>query len=137
MTVRFHHVGFVVADIDARVKGFIQSLDARWDGRIVHDPIQKVRVTFLRTGVEPAAVVELVEPAAADSPIHRFIAKTGGGLHHLCYEVDDLDRHLEHMRGLRAVIVKKPQPAVAFDGRRIAWVSTAERALVEFLEGPR
>jgi hypothetical protein len=48
--------------------------------------------------------------------------------------VDDLDRHLRFMRAQRAVIVKKPQPAAAFGGRRIAWVSTGDRLLVEFLE---
>lgn len=137
MSVRFHHIGFVVQSIDAQVQGFIASLRAEWDGRIIHDPIQKVRVTFLRTANDPAGVVELVEPASDDAPVQRFIAKSGGGLHHLCYEVDDLEAELARMRSLRAVVVKKPQPAVAFDGRRIAWVSTAERLLVEYLESER
>jgi len=131
--IRFHHVGFIVESIQRSIDGFIRTLSAEWDERVFLDPIQKVRVTFLRTGASPSAVVELVEPASDDSPVHRFLNK-GGGLHHLCYEVADLDRHLEFMRSQLAVIIRKPQPAVAFGGRRIAWVSTKERLLVELLE---
>jgi methylmalonyl-CoA/ethylmalonyl-CoA epimerase len=133
--LRFHHIGFVVESIERQVDGFIRTLAARWDERIFTDPIQKVRVTFLRTGEEPSGLVELVEPADSASPVRNFLAK-GGGLHHLCYEIPDLDAHLEYIRSQGATIVKKPQPAVAFDGRRIAWVVTAERLLLEFIGNP-
>lgn len=102
---------------------------------IFDDPIQQVRVTFLSTGAD-GTLVELVEPAGEKSPVSSFLAR-GGGLHHLCYEVADLDTHLAHMRTLRSTVVRKPQPAVAFGGRRIAWVYTAEKLLVEFLERPQ
>ena len=129
---RFHHVGFVVASIEDRAPGFVRSLGAHWDGTIFADSLQQVRVTFLSVAAD-GMLVELVEPAAEKSPVHGFLAK-GGGLHHLCYEVADLDGHLRHMRAQRSTIVRKPQPAVAFGGRRIAWVYTAENLLLEFLE---
>ncbi len=65
-------------------------------GRIFEDPIQKVKVAFLSTN-SGGGQVELVEPAGEGSPVSRFLA-LGGGLHHLCYEVDDLDPHLPEMR---------------------------------------
>ena len=133
--VRLHHAGYVVADIAASVHGFQRSLDAEWDERIFHDPIQKVKVTFLSTS-DSDAQVELVEPADPASPVAAFLSR-GGGLHHLCYEVADLEAHLTAMRARRATIVRKPQPAVAFNGRRIAWVLTAEKLLVEYLEMSR
>lgn len=129
---RFHHAGFVVASIEEKLPGFVRSLGARWDGTIFSDPIQQVRVTFLSTGAD-GTLVELVEPAGDRSPVSSFLAR-GGGLHHLCYEVAHLDEHLQHMRALRGTVVRKPQPAVAFGGRRIAWVYTAENLLLEFLE---
>ena len=45
---RLHHVGVVVHDIEAEVEGFARSIGATWDGRTFHDPLQKVKVTFLR-----------------------------------------------------------------------------------------
>jgi methylmalonyl-CoA/ethylmalonyl-CoA epimerase len=60
--------------------------------------------------------------------------KRGGGLHHLCYEVDQLDAQLERSRASGGLIVRLPIPAVAFGGRRIAWFYTKEKLLIEYLE---
>jgi methylmalonyl-CoA/ethylmalonyl-CoA epimerase len=133
---RLHHVGFVVAAIQESIQGFVRSLAAHWDEKIFHDPLQKVRVTFLQTQNPGDAQVELIEPAAEDSPILSFLQK-GGGLHHLCYEVTDLDTELDEMRSRGLVVVRKPLPAVAFENRRIAWLSTKQKLLLEFLEAQR
>src|SRR5215831_12224637 len=47
LAMRFHHVGIVVSNIEEQVKAFQASLGAEWDGRIFHDPNQKVRVAFV------------------------------------------------------------------------------------------
>ncbi|MGA7458966.1 MAG: VOC family protein [Candidatus Korobacteraceae bacterium] len=130
--LRLHHVGFVVAGIERAMPGFVRSLAATWDGRVIHDPLQKVKVAFLTTrSGDPQ--IELVEPAGEDSPVLRFLQQ-GGGLHHVCYEVANLEEQLSEFRSRGAVIAKRPKPAVAFGGRRIAWVITAEKLLVELLE---
>jgi methylmalonyl-CoA/ethylmalonyl-CoA epimerase len=131
--LRLHHIGYVVASIDVAMPGFVRSLGANWDGQVFHDPHQKVKVAFLTTRPEDAQV-ELVEPAGDDSPVLRFLREKGGGLHHVCCEVADLESQLLEFRSRGAVIVKRPKPAVAFNGRRIAWIMTAERALIELLE---
>jgi methylmalonyl-CoA/ethylmalonyl-CoA epimerase len=131
--LRLHHMGYVVASIDAAMPGFVRSLGATWNGRVFHDHNQKVSVAFLTTRPEDAQV-ELVEPAGDDSPVLRFLREKGGGLHHACYEVAALEYQLSEFRARGAVIAKRPKPAVAFDGRRIAWVITAEKFLVELLE---
>jgi methylmalonyl-CoA/ethylmalonyl-CoA epimerase len=130
--LRLHHVGFVVASIEQAMPGFVRSLAATWDGRVIHDPLQKVKVAFLTTRAGDPQI-ELVEPAGDDSPVLRFLEQ-GGGLHHVCYEVADLEEQLAEFRSRGAVIAKRPKPAVAFGGRRIAWVITAEKLLVELLE---
>jgi len=129
----FHHVGYVVASIASVGWAFAQSLGATWDGVIIHDPHQAARVTFLRCGGPESPAVELVEPAGEKSPLHKFVAK-GGGLHHVCYEVDSLETQLEQGRTAGCLVVKNPLPAVAFGGRRIAWVYTRQKLLVEYLE---
>ena len=128
-----HHLGFVVSNIAASMPGFVRSLGATWDGEIFEDPLQKVKVALLLTRPgEPQ--IELVEPAGADSPVTSFLQGHGGGLHHLCYEVHNLDKHMAEMKSRGALIVKRPKPAVAFGGRRIAWMLTAEKLLLEFVE---
>ncbi|MGH9652035.1 MAG: VOC family protein [Bryobacteraceae bacterium] len=125
-------MGFVVAGIEASVTGFVRALGAKWNGEIFEDPLQKVKVTFLSANPEEAQI-ELVEPAGPDAPVRAFLEK-GGGLHHLCYEVGSCEDALRSLREQRGLIVKRPRPAVAFGGRRIAWGLTAEKLLLEFLE---
>jgi methylmalonyl-CoA/ethylmalonyl-CoA epimerase len=128
-----HHVGFVVADIASSMQGFLRSLSASWNQQIWEDPLQRVKVAFLATRPgEPQ--IELVEPVGDRSPVRKFLVEKGGGLHHFCYQTDDLGAELRAFRSRRAILVRPPQPAVAFDGRRIAWVITQENLLVELLE---
>ena len=128
-----HHVGFVVSSIQEEIDGFTASVGATWNGEIFEDPLQQVRVTFLEPASPGEAAIELVEPTVDNSPVSRFLAR-GGGLHHLCYEVDNLEEELKQARSRGGLIVKQPLPAVAFKGRRIAWVVTRHRLVIEYLE---
>jgi len=131
--MRLHHYGYVVSDIPSGLASFERTLGATWDGYVFEDPLQKVKVAFLSTN--PAdAQLELVEPVGTGSPVYRFLTEKGGGLHHVCWQVDDLEASLAEMRGRGCLIAKKPQPAVAYGGRRIAWLITPEKLLVELLE---
>ena len=130
---RLHHIGFVVSSVENAMPGFVRSMKAQWDGQSFDDPLQKARVAFLTTRVgEPQ--IELVEPLGADSPVLSFLREKGGGLHHVCYEIADLEQELRDFRSRGGFIAKRPKPAVAFGGRHVAWVITAEKLLVELLQ---
>ena len=131
--LKLHHIGFVVFSLRESAESFALSLGAAWDGNIVFDPLQKVRVTFFKGRNLTDPLIELVEPGEPESPVSRFL-KRGGGLHHLCYEVKDLDSHLRFCQSVGTIIIRPPVPAVAFGGRRIAWAVTKKRLLMEFLE---
>jgi methylmalonyl-CoA/ethylmalonyl-CoA epimerase len=128
-----HHVGYATRDI-AKSRKLYEDPGFAATTEVIHDPIQKVRVIFMATGT--AVLVELVEPAADDSPVLNFLTKQGPGLHHLCYEADDLDAECARMREQGGIITCAPVPAVAFAGRRIAFVFRRE-GLIELLERAR
>jgi methylmalonyl-CoA/ethylmalonyl-CoA epimerase len=129
----FHHVGFVIAAIRDVAQGFTQSIDSEWDGEIIYDPHQQVRVTFLRSKAHADPLIELIEPVGEKSPVLSFLRR-GGGLHHVCYLVDSLEKQLETCSSRGMVILRPPLPAVAFGNRRIAWVCTNNNLLIEYLE---
>jgi len=128
-----HHVGYVVTSI-------AESLD-RWKRAVLpvsisaafEDAIQRARVIFLDLPPDGAVKLELVEPLGPDSPVASFDQK-GGGLHHLCFEVDDIEQQIDKMKLLKGMLIRQPQPAVAFGGRRIAWMRSCDKLLVEYLE---
>jgi len=65
--------------------------------------------------------VELLEPSTPDGPIARFLAKRGPGIHHVCYEVADLDAAMERCRAAGYRLVDET-PRTGAHGRRIAFV---------------
>src|SRR3981081_2009871 len=105
----FHPVGFVVASIPSSVQGFASMLQADWDEQVFHDPNQGVRVTFLKSRRAGDPLWDLVEPADEQSPVHSFAAK-GGGLHHACYVVDNLEQELTGARSLGALVPRHAVP---------------------------
>jgi methylmalonyl-CoA/ethylmalonyl-CoA epimerase len=129
----FHHVGFVVDSIETTGASFAESLGLNWDGAIVHDPTQGVRVAFLQGKNRADPLLELVEPAGDGSPVLSFLRR-GGGLHHVCYQVDSIENELKQCRARNSLVVRSPVPAAAFGGRRIAWVYTKNKLLIEYLE---
>ena len=129
--MRLHHVGVVVSDLEAWLAHMLELFGAKPLGPPVEDPLQRVRVVFVDAGT--GTTIEGVEPVGDDSPVARFLG-SGGSLNHLCFEVQDLDAEWGRLRGEGCVPVSPPKPAVAFDGRRVAFLYTRERHLVELVE---
>ena len=109
-----HHVGCVVASIEDSIDRYRVALGALAVSEIFEDPIQRSRVAFLDFPTPGPVRFELVQPSAPDSPVARFLEK-GGGLHHLCYEVDDLPEHIRWMKLQRALLISSPKPAFRMD----------------------
>jgi methylmalonyl-CoA/ethylmalonyl-CoA epimerase len=130
---RLHHVGYVTASIAGSVDEYTKTTGLVWDGRVIHDPLQMASVAFLRSDDDSSPAVELVEPAGRRSPVNSVLAK-GGGLHHICIEVSDLYAHIEASKAAGCTLVRVPMAAVAFDGRKIAWITTPTGQLIELLQ---
>jgi methylmalonyl-CoA/ethylmalonyl-CoA epimerase len=89
-------------------------------------------ITGLATG---EALIELLEPNSPDSPVGRFVARRGPGIHHICFVVDDLDATLDRCRasGIRLI---DERPRIGAEGKRIAFLhpSSTSGVLVELTE---
>ena len=82
-----------------------------------------------------AAEIELIAPLSEESPITAMLKKSGGGgAYHLCFETNDIDQALVHAKNNGCLIASPAVPAVAFNGRRIAWIYTPTRQLFELVE---
>jgi len=128
-----HHIGYVVASIADGIDRWRLALSAISVTEIYEDEIQQARVAFLDLPPTGLTKVELVEPLGQDSRVAGFLNE-GGGLHHLCFEVDDIELQISQMKVQKAMLLRRPQPAVAFGGRRIGWMLTREKLLIEYLE---
>lgn len=112
---RIAHVGIAVSDLQAALAFYRDVL-----GLVPHPPELADGATILSLPFGDSEV-ELLTPLTPDSPIGKFLAKRGPGIHHICYRVPDLDAALEACRraGYR-LVDDVPRPGAA--GRRIAFV---------------
>jgi methylmalonyl-CoA/ethylmalonyl-CoA epimerase len=129
---RPHHVGLVVPKIGEAAESFEKWLGVSESTLPFEGSTQKVRVQFVHAG--GGTFIELIEPAAGGSPVDRFLADRGGGLHHLAFEVPDFDRALQEAERVGARLVSRPW--IGFEGRRLAFVMPRQgpRLLVELVQ---
>jgi methylmalonyl-CoA/ethylmalonyl-CoA epimerase len=130
--MRLHHIGYLTKDMTGAVSRFEERFGYRPVSEVIHDPLQTAWVRFLHL---PGAdhYLELVSPAGEGSKLAAAAAK-GVTLHHLCYEVDNIEAAADRLRERQLLMVGTIAPAVAFGGRRIAWFMDADRLLCELVE---
>jgi len=133
--MRVHHIGYAVADIRAYLEEILVPLfNPLSVTEPVADPIQQVRVCFVE--LAGGLRMELVEALNDGSPVASIVGSKRGGLYHICYEVDDLEATIATFRRKRYLPLGRPVAAAAFDGRRIVFMISPQRDLVEFVESP-
>jgi catechol 2,3-dioxygenase-like lactoylglutathione lyase family enzyme len=96
------------------------------------NPTQKVDYAFVAMRAGPTVEI-LGFKEGVDSPIESHVRR-GGGAYHFCFVVADIDKALAEVKAARGLVVLKPTPDVAFDGRRIAFFMHRAHGLVELVE---
>jgi methylmalonyl-CoA/ethylmalonyl-CoA epimerase len=127
---KINHVAIVVGDIDAAMNFWQNALGLQLD-HVEDVPSQKSTVAFMPVG---DSEVELVKPTSDDSGVAKFLAERGGGMHHLCFEVDDITGMLEQLKekGVRLI----NEIPMELPGRKMAFVhpKSTGGVLVELYE---
>jgi methylmalonyl-CoA epimerase len=131
---KLRHVGVAVPSLDPATDTLSTLFGYRVISGPFDDPIQKVSVNFLTQSDNDVAEIELIAPLGQDSPITAMLAKSGGGAYHLCFETSNIEQALVHAKNNGCIVISGPVPAVAFNGRRIAWIYTKSRQLFELVE---
>lgn len=128
-----HHIAIAVASI-AEARGIYETLGLRAHGQPEYVEEQRVNILVLMAGSQR---IELVEPVGEDSPVTNFIARRGGGLHHVAYEVPDVAAALQRAKqaGLRVI---DDQPRPGGHGTTVAFLhpKATGGVLVELVQSP-
>lgn len=131
---RIDHIGIAVEDIDAGIELYEKSFEMEL----------ALRETVEEQGVEAALLnvgeghVELMAATGPDTPVGKFIAKRGAGLHHVAYAVDDIDATLERLAATGIELIDA-KARVGIGGSRVAFLQprSTGRVLIEMVEPPR
>jgi methylmalonyl-CoA/ethylmalonyl-CoA epimerase len=134
MALNVHHVGIAVADLDAAILVYSDLFGATLEHReSVED--QGVEAASLRVG---GSRIELLQPLGPDTPVGRFLAKRGPGMHHVAFEVADLPAELARLKS-REVLLIDEEPRRGLFGHQVAFVhpEATGGVLAEFVSDDR
>lgn len=117
MLTKINHIGIAVKSLDETLPFYRDNLGMALAG-IEEVVEQKVKVAMLQVG---ESKIELLEPTSADSPVAKFIEKNGPGIHHVAYEVADIEAAIAKLVGDGARMIDE-KPRAGAHGTRIAFV---------------
>jgi methylmalonyl-CoA/ethylmalonyl-CoA epimerase len=130
---RIEHIGIAVESIEEMIPYYRDGLGLEyWGEEVVEE--QKVRVAFFGIG---ESSIELLEPTSQDSPIAKFLAKRGPGIHHVAVRVDDIEQALKQHEDSGARLIDR-KPRAGAHNMRIAFVhpKSTGGVLVELCQKP-
>jgi methylmalonyl-CoA/ethylmalonyl-CoA epimerase len=113
---KINHIAIAVPDVNAALAFWQDALGLTVD-HIEDVPSQQATVVFIPVG---DSEVELVKPTSGDTGVARFIAERGGGMHHLCFEVDNIEEMLAQLKekGIRLI----NESPLELPGRKMAFI---------------
>jgi methylmalonyl-CoA/ethylmalonyl-CoA epimerase len=128
---RIDHIGVAVEDLDAAMELYRDRLEMREEHRETVEGFG-VEAVLLEVG---DGHVELLRPLSADSPVGRFLERSGPGIHHVAYGTDDIDAALESMQAAGVRMIDEA-PRVGIRGSRVAFLHPKATAgvLTELVE---
>jgi methylmalonyl-CoA/ethylmalonyl-CoA epimerase len=114
---KIDHVAIVVSDTEEALTFWKDALGLELS-HIETVPEQESLVAFLPTG---ESEVELVEPTTETGSVARYLSKRGAGMHHICFEVEDIEATLKRLKekGVRLI---NEEPTVGAGGKKIAFI---------------
>ena len=119
MLGRLNHVAIVVPDLAAAADTYRQSLGATVTAPETL-PEHGVTVVFVEL---PNTKIELLEPYGEGSPVAAFLEKSpAGGMHHVCYEVDDIIAARDHLKGEGARVLGDGEPKIGAHGKPVLFL---------------
>ena len=117
MIKKISHIAVVVDDLDEALTFWVDGLGLKLD-YVEHVANQGVDVAFLPAGESD---IELLEPADPESGVARYLQKRGPGMHHICFEVDDIEATLERLKAAGVPLIDE-EPVIGTGGKKIAFI---------------
>jgi methylmalonyl-CoA epimerase len=129
MLKKIDHLGIAVKSLDEAIPFYEKSLGLQCEG-IEEIESQQVRTAFFSIG---DTHIELLEPTSEDSPVSKFMAKNGEGVHHVAYYTDDIEAQLQQAKEEGCKLIHS-EPVSGAGGKKVAFLhpKSTHGVLTEF-----
>lgn len=141
--MKVHHLGYLVENMDNAIKEF-QELGYSIQQEKLYDPLRRVFLCFLENN---GLLVELVSPAEGCKLFSKLQKRIGNAPYHICYTPPDRPKHpknnddssyfsylADFFQNKGFLMVQPPEPAIAFNGKKVSFFMSEAIGLIEVLE---
>ena len=130
LTLKIHHIGYLVKKIDAAALSF-QKLGYRITQDTVYDDIRKVNICFLQ---KDNYRIELVSPTSEDSVVSGLLKKYKNCPYHICYETKNFDNDYQTLLSNGFISIDTPTPAPALQNREVVFLTNPSMGMIELIK---
>ena len=142
--MRLHHIGYLVKSLDRSIAAFraldyepVLLCEASESAEYMYDEYRQCDICFLRqpaaAQTEPTAYVELIAPKSEASPIWGLMRTYKNSPYHLCFESDDLEADIQHLRGAGWMIFQPEAPAPAIHDLSVVFLVHRSAGIIELI----
>jgi methylmalonyl-CoA/ethylmalonyl-CoA epimerase len=129
--MKIDHICFAVKNISEGISYWESVFGYRQMTEVIINSLQKVKVTFLCK--EESVLVKLIEPLADNLSLVNFVNR-GGGFHHLCFRVEDMNKQISELKEKGLLLLVPPQSGEAFNNHDIAFMLARFGLNVELID---
>lgn len=129
--MKIDHICFAVKNLYEGIAYWENVFGYRQMTEIIQNSLQKVKVVFLCK--DESVLVKLIEPVEDNQSLINFVTR-GGGFHHLCFKVEDMEGQLEDLKGKGLLTLVPPQPGEAFNNHDIAFLLARYGLNIELID---
>ena len=128
--MKVHHIGYAVKDIQKGI-GLFKVLGFEKSGDNLEDLNRKVSLQLMKNN---NLIIELVAPIGKESPLTSFIERSGSAPYHFCFEIDDIEKEIVHLRKQKFTLIESIKPAQLFGKSKVAFLFNPHIGLIEIIE---
>ena len=132
--MKVHHFGHLTSSIKKSIKEF-SLLGYAKVGKIYFDDARGINIQFIRSA--SGELIELIEPASEMSIVKSLVPASKNKIYHVCYYTADIEQEVARLQEQGFVLISPPQPAVALNNNRVAFLLSRYAGMIELYENYR
>ena len=129
LTLKVHHIGYLVKKIDAAIRSF-ETLGYRIIQETTYDDIRKIDICFME---KDGYCIELVSPVSEESVVYGLLKRYKNSPYHICYETEDFEEDYQTLLTSGFIAIDEPTPAPALQNRKVTFLTNASMGMIELI----
>lgn len=132
--MKIDHLGYVTSNLNTTIKIFKDCLNLEPITKIIKEPAHKVKIIFFKFKGSNYPALEIITPTSRNSKVSNFLQKKGDGLHHIAYEVGDINKKISELEKKNFIVLSEIVPGAGHNKTPTVWLFSPDGQLIELIQ---